>query len=93
MSKGVLFVKTKWKDLVTSTLSYKLIILISVWITNNKLEILMEERLTLGKTKRKKAKWAAEGEEVRSQHWVSGDNSEQTLGDGGGQKSPECSRP
>ena len=68
MSKGVLFVKTNWKDLVTSTLSYKLIILITVCITDNKLEILMEERLMLGKTKGKMVKWAAEGEEVRSQH-------------------------
>ena len=64
----VLFVKTNWKDLVTSTLSYKLIILITVWITDNKLEILMEERLMLGKTKGKMVKWAADGEEVRSQH-------------------------
>lgn len=33
VQKSYLFVKTNWKDLVTSTLSYKLIILITVWIS------------------------------------------------------------
>ena len=54
---------------------------------HNKLEILMEKSLMLGKTKGKMVKRAAEGEGVRSQHRLNGDNFEQTLGDSRGQRS------
>ena len=60
---------------------------------HNKLEILMEKSLMLGKTKGKMVKRAAEGEEVRSQHRLNGDNFEQTLGDSRGQRGLACSSP